>query len=114
MGKNKCKHCNQDVESISDILENCNCTSTCTTTSTCPNQVTKALDDLEDNLCGIKKALEAIKKLLVCLAKTLSANDNLCCEEKNLLLAINKQIKIIECLLKDSNEDVDDLEDLLS
>lgn len=112
MSKNKCNHCDQGVEDIQDILDACECNSSCN--RNCTNQVTKSLDDLEDNLCGIRKALEAIKKLLLCLAKTLSASGNLCDDEKDLILAINKQIKVIDCLLKDSNEEVDNLEDLLS
>ena len=108
MGKNKCG-CNSDVdtECIEDIINSCH--DTCTNN----DDLVDAIEDLEDNLCDIKAALNAIKKALICLVKTLAAKGNLCEEEKELVLAIEKQIKIIDKLLAASFREIDNIEDSL-
>ena len=108
IGKNKCG-CNIDVdtECIEDIINSCH--------DTCKDNddLVDAIEDLEDNLCDIKAALNAIKKALICLVKTLAAKGNLCEEEKELILAIEKQIKIIDKLLAASFREIDNIEDSL-
>lgn len=116
---NCCDSCScNNTDDISSILSssNCNCNNSQNNSSNsdCVNPVNRTLQKLENDLCDMRVLSAETRANLVFLAQTMCSTGCINDTEKLLLLNLEKQVKEMNCRIRESKCNVERLECLLN